>query len=65
MKEYSKIYKIEYHANQGIIFPKKSSDCKDHAIQGFVNQGPTVMFRVIYFLKIVVPPNFCGFDTNK
>ena len=25
-----------------IVFPKKSSYCKDHAIQGFVNQGPTV-----------------------
>ena len=41
-KEYFKIHTIEYRANQGIVFPKKSSYCKDHAIQGFVNQGPTV-----------------------
>ena len=41
-KECFKIHIIEYHANQGIVFPKKSSYCKDHAIQGFVNQGPTV-----------------------
>ena len=40
--KYSKIYIIEYCANQGIVFPKKLSYCKDHAIQGFVNQGPTV-----------------------
>ena len=42
-KECFKIHIIEYHANQGIVFPKKSSYCKDHAIQGFVNQGPTVI----------------------
>ena len=42
---------IEYCANQGIVFPKKSSYCKDHAIQGFVNQGPTVLGK-IYFLWI-------------
>ena len=30
-KEYFKIYTIEYRANQGIVFPKKSSYCKDHA----------------------------------
>ena len=41
-KECFKIHIIEYRANQGIVFPKKSSYCKDHAIQGFVNQGPTV-----------------------
>ena len=42
-KECFKIHIIEYRANQGNFFPKKSSYCKDHAIQGFVNQGPTVM----------------------
>ena len=42
-KECFKIHIIEYHANQGNVFPKKSSYCKDHAIQGFVNQGPTVI----------------------
>ena len=42
-KECFKIHIIEYHANQGIVFPKKSSYCKDHAIQGFVTQGPTVL----------------------
>ena len=26
-KEYFKIHTIEYHANQGIVFPKKSSYC--------------------------------------
>ena len=41
-KECFKIHIIEYHANQGIVFPKKSSYCKDHTIQGLVNQGPTV-----------------------
>ena len=41
-KECFKIHIIEYRANQGNVFPKKSSNCKDHAIQGFVNQGPTV-----------------------
>ena len=41
-KECFKIHLIEYHANQGNVFPKKSSYCKDHAIQGFVDQGPTV-----------------------
>ena len=35
-------------ANQGIVFPKKSSYFKDPAIQGFVNQGPTVLGK-IYF----------------
>ena len=43
-KECFKIHIIEYHANQGNGFPKKSSYCKDHAIQGFVNQGPTVFY---------------------
>ena len=38
-KECFKIHIIEYRANQGNVFPKKSSYCKDHAIQGFVNQG--------------------------
>ena len=42
-KECFKIHIIEYRANQGNVFPKKSSYCKDHAIQGFVNQGPTVI----------------------
>ena len=42
-KECFKIHIIEYRANQGNVFPKKSSYCKDHAIQGFVNQGPTVV----------------------
>ena len=42
-KECFKIHIIEYRANQGNVFPKKSSYCKDHAIQGFVNQGPTVL----------------------
>ena len=41
-KECFKIHIIEYHANQGIVFPKKSSYCKDRAIQGFVNQGIAV-----------------------
>ena len=41
-KECFKIHIIEYRANQGNVFPEKSSYCKDHAIQGFVNQGPTV-----------------------
>ena len=43
-KECFKIHIIEYRANQGNVFPKKSSYCKDHAIQGFVNQGPTVLY---------------------
>ena len=42
-KEYFKIHIIEYCANQGIVFPKKSSYCKDCAIQGFVNQGIAVL----------------------
>ena len=42
-KEYFKIYTIEYRPNQGIVFPKKSSYCKDCAIQGFVNQGFAVL----------------------
>ena len=46
-KECFKFHIIEYHANQGIVFPKKSSYCKDHAIQGFVNQGPTVLISTI------------------
>ena len=41
-KEYFKIRIIEY-ANQGIVFPKNSSYCKDCAIQGFVNQGIAVV----------------------
>ena len=44
-KECFKIHIIEYRANQGNVFPKKSSYCKDHAIQGFVNQGPTVIWQ--------------------
>ena len=47
-KECFKIHIIEYRANQGNVFPKKSSYCKDHAIQRFVNQGPTVL-GFIYF----------------
>ena len=43
IKEYFKIHIIEYCANQGIVFPKKSSYCKDCAIQGFVNQGIAVL----------------------
>ena len=51
-KECFKIHIIEYRANQGIVFPKKSSYCKDHAIQGFVNQGPTVLlYRVGHVLR--------------
>ena len=42
-KECFKIHIIEYRANRGNVFPKKSSYCKDHVIQGFVNQGPTVI----------------------
>ena len=42
-KECFKIHILEYRTNQGNVFPKKSSYCKDHAIQGFVNQGPTVL----------------------
>ena len=49
-KEYFKIYIIGYHANQGIVLPKKSSYCKDHAIQGFINQGIAV-----YLLKKYAP----------
>ena len=47
-KECFKIHIIEYHANQGNVFPKKSSYCKDHAIQGFVNQGPTVLEWTVF-----------------
>ena len=46
-KECFKIHIIEYRANQGNVFPKKSSYCKDHAIQGFVNQGPTVLICLL------------------
>ena len=42
-KECFKIHIIEYRANQGNVFPKKSSYCKDHAIQVFVNQGIAVL----------------------
>ena len=52
-KECFKIHIIEYHANQGIVFPKKSSYCKDHAIQGFVNQGPTVLTYLLPYLKVL------------
>ena len=51
-KECFKIHIIEYRANQGNVFPKKSSYCKDHAIQGFVNQGPTVDSKIILFFCI-------------
>ena len=50
-KECFKIHIIEYRANQGNVFPKKSSYCKDHAIQGFVNQGPTVVYINYKFLS--------------
>ena len=50
-KECFKIHIIEYHANQGNVFPKKSSYCKDHAIQGFVNQGPTVYYNFSYYIE--------------
>ena len=50
-KECFKIHIIEYRANQGNVFPKKSSYCKDHAIQGFVNQGPTVYNVFLYYIK--------------
>ena len=50
-KECFKIHIIEYRANQGNVFPKKSSYCKDHAIQGFVNQGPTVLMILINTIK--------------
>ena len=48
-KECFKIHIIEYRANQGNVFPKKSSYCKDHAIQGFVNQGPTVLILIVLY----------------
>ena len=48
-KECFKIHIIEYHANQGIVFPKKSFYCKDHAIQGFVNQGIAVVLKILIF----------------
>ena len=50
-KECFKIHIIEYRANQGNVFPKKSSYCKDHAIQGFVNQGPTVRLSKCLFIR--------------
>ena len=50
-KECFKIHIIEYCANQGNVFPKKSSYCKDHAIQGFVNQGPTVYYIVLVMIS--------------
>ena len=51
-KECFKIHTIEYRANQGNVFPKKSSYCKDHAIQVFVNQGPTVYHISVYELYL-------------
>ena len=51
-KECFKIHIIEYRANQGNVFPKKSSYCKDHAIQGLVNQGPTVFIQYMKATKI-------------
>ena len=53
-KECFKIHIIEYRANQGNVFPKKSSYCKDHAIQGLVNQGPTVfgVCKKCHFLEL-------------
>ena len=50
-KECFKIHVIEYRANQGNVFPKKSSYCKDHAIQGFVNQGIAVECAVKFMKK--------------
>ena len=52
-KECFKIHIIEYRANQGNVFPKKSSYCKDHAIQGFANQGPTVLSNILQLKKIL------------
>ena len=52
-KECFKIHIIEYRANQGNVFPKKSSYCKDHAIQGFVNQGPTVCVCIYEYIDKV------------
>ena len=57
-KECFKIHIIEYRANQGNVFPKKSSYCKDHAIQGFVNQGPTVSAKLEEFIP---EKTFCMF----
>ena len=59
-KECFKIHIIEYCANQGNVFPKKSSYCKDHAVQGFVNQGPTVQNSVWNIKNI---PENQPFDT--
>ena len=42
-KEYHDIIKIEYHANQGIVFASKSSFCKDV----FVNQRLNVYYHGI------------------
>ena len=51
-KECFKIHIVEYRANQGIFFPKKSFYCKDHAVQGFVNQGPTVISIEYFWLYL-------------
>ena len=58
-KECFKIHIIEYRANQGNVFPKKSSYCKDHAIQGFVNQGPTVCTKHVAIQGILDLREFC------
>ena len=52
-KECFKIHIIEYRANQGNVFPKKSSYCKDHAIQGFVNQGLAVVDQTVVQLVYI------------
>ena len=60
-KECFKIHIIEYRANQGNVFPKKSSYCKDHAIQGLVNQGPTTIIMVILWkLSLYLPAEGVG-----
>ena len=58
-KECFKIHIIEYRANQGNVFPKKSSYCKDHAIQGFVNQGPTVFWEMSELNLLTFPKIVC------
>ena len=60
-KECFKIHIIEYRANQGNVFPKKSSYCKDYVIQGFVNQGPTVNLAM-HHLLIEAPCMYTKFN---
>ena len=63
-KECFKIHIIEYRANQGNVFPKKSSYCKDHAIQGFVNQGPTVYSLPNWHLYFIIIRHFLYYYLN-